>query len=109
MVHVFHQLAAAMRSPLSPSATLLALFVGWSRRLFSGSPYPAARIDFGQWLHGLPARRRHLAELLAMGERTREAARQFGISPGRVSQIRRELEASWERFQGQTPNRLAVA
>ena len=62
----------------------------------------AARIDFGQWLSELPTRRRQIAEVLAVGETTKQAARRFQVSPGRISQVRRELKDSWERFQGQT-------
>lgn len=69
----------------------------------------AARIDFDQWLCGLAAQRRRIAEVLATGQPTTLAARQFGISPGRISQIRRELKESWERFHGEVPTRSAVA
>jgi hypothetical protein len=69
----------------------------------------AARIDFGQWLNGLVARRRRIAEVLATGQSTKLAARQFGVSPGRISQIRRELKDSWQCFQSEAPARSAVA
>jgi hypothetical protein len=69
----------------------------------------AARIDFGHWLDGLAARQRQIAEVLATGQTTTLAARQFGISPSRLSQIRRELKESWGRFQGESPTDLAVA
>ncbi len=59
------------------------------------------RVDFDDWLEGLPVRDRRTAELLATGEMTCEVARMVGISPGRVSQLRRELAASWRAFQGQ--------
>ena len=57
------------------------------------------RMDFGDWLGMLPQQKRQIAEFLASGESTREAAEHFGISPGRISQIRRELELSWNAFQ----------
>ena len=57
------------------------------------------RVDFDEWLEGLPARDRRVAELLATGEMTGEVARMAGISPARVSQLRRELAASWQEFQ----------
>jgi RNA polymerase sigma factor (sigma-70 family) len=69
----------------------------------------AARIDIGNWLAGLPRRQRRIAELLATGESTSEAAEKFRVSRGRVSQIRRELEESWEEFQGEGPDAVAVA
>ena len=63
----------------------------------------AARMDVSAWLATLPARTRELAERLALGESTQNAARMFGISSGRVSQLRRELERGWQRFQGELP------
>ena len=41
------------------------------------------------------------AKVLANGETTSAAAKKFRITPGRVSQIRRELEQAWHRFQGE--------
>ena len=69
----------------------------------------AARIDFAQWLNGLAPQRRRIAEVLATGQSTKQAARQFRVSPGRISQIRRELKDSWERFQGDVPTRPSAA
>lgn len=57
------------------------------------------RIDFTAWLDSLKRRDRRIAESLAVGDRTGEVAQKFGISEGRVSQLRRELAASWEAFQ----------
>jgi hypothetical protein len=62
----------------------------------------AARIDIRAWFATLPRRTRALAERLAMGESTLAAAREFGVTPGRVSQLRRELERRWVAFQGTT-------
>ena len=70
------------------------------------SPVPdvvAFRCDFSQWLHDLPHRNRRIAEFLALGNRTGEAAHKFGVSEGRVSQLRREFQGSWEKFQGEVP------
>ena len=61
----------------------------------------AFRVDFEDWLASLPGRDRRVAELLATGEMTLAVARMAGISPGRVSQLRRELAGSWKAFQGQ--------
>jgi len=61
----------------------------------------ATRIDFGTWLQSLPSARRQVAQTLALGETTRRTARQFRVSPGRVSQMRRELKQSWESFQSE--------
>jgi hypothetical protein len=69
----------------------------------------ASRIDFADWLESLTHRNRKIATTLATGESTTEAARQFDVSPGRVSQLRRELKTSWETFQGEASTDLAVA
>jgi hypothetical protein len=37
---------------------------------------------------------------LARGETTGRAAREFGLTPGRISQLRRELYQAWRAFQG---------
>ena len=43
------------------------------------------RVDFADWLSSLKRRDRRIAEFLALGNRTSEAARKFGVSEGRVS------------------------
>jgi len=58
----------------------------------------AFNVDFPSWLETLPVHKRKVATLLARGFRTDSTARLINISPGRVSQIRRELAASWEAF-----------
>ena len=59
------------------------------------------RIDFAAWLGTLSVRDQRLTRALARGEETREAARRFRLSAGRVSQLRRELYDSWQRFCGE--------
>lgn len=60
----------------------------------------ALRLDFEAWLSRLTTRRRQIAESLAAGNLTHEVARQFRLSAGRVSQMRRDLEMNWREFQG---------
>ncbi len=60
----------------------------------------AFRCDFADWLQSLSRRDRRLAEFLALGNRTSDAAHKFRVSEGRVSQLRRELHAAWEDFTG---------
>ena len=60
----------------------------------------ACRIDFADWLRRLTARLRKIALALAAGETTSAAAKLFGVSPARISQIRDLLRKSWEAFQG---------
>jgi hypothetical protein len=64
----------------------------------------AIRIDFAEWLRGLPRRHRQIALVLATRETTCSAARRFQVSPARISQIRRELEVAWRTFQREAPD-----
>ncbi len=59
------------------------------------------RVDFQAWLATLTVRNRRIAEALAAGSSTTEVAERFGISPGRVSQLRRELHEGWCEFHGE--------
>ena len=61
----------------------------------------ASRIDIDDWLSQLPRLKRNVAETLAKGETTSATARRFDVTPGRVSQVRRELEDDWADFQGE--------
>jgi uncharacterized protein YicC (UPF0701 family) len=60
----------------------------------------AARIDIGEWFNRLPKHKRRIAKTLATGETTKTTARKFNVSPGRISQTRRELQKAWQEFQG---------
>ena len=60
----------------------------------------AARLDIADWFSRLPTKKRRIAAALATGETTKRAARKFSVTPGRISQTRRELEKSWSDFQG---------
>jgi hypothetical protein len=65
------------------------------------SPVPEQvmfRCDFPGWLNALSDRDRRVAEDLMLGEGTLDVARRHGLSPGRVSQLRRELRHRWEAF-----------
>ena len=48
----------------------------------------AARMDLAAWFGTLTKRNRKIAKALALGEPTAAAAKKFGISPGRISQLR---------------------
>jgi hypothetical protein len=61
----------------------------------------AARVDISAWFDTLPAHKRRVAETLARSETTKATARRFGVSSGRISQMRRELESTWHEFQGE--------
>jgi hypothetical protein len=78
---------------------------GWKEQLTENcrTPIPdqvAFRIDFPDWLHTLSTRDCRVVHELASGERTGTVARKFGVSAGRVSQMRRQLKESWEQFVG---------
>jgi hypothetical protein len=63
------------------------------------SPVPdqvAFRIDFAEFLGKQTKRKREVAKLLALGNQANDVATQIGISPGRVTQIRRELDHEWK-------------
>ena len=60
----------------------------------------ALRMDFSAWFTTLSLRDQRLAKLLAVGESTGRVAQMLRITSGRVSQLRRELYASWVQFTG---------
>lgn len=69
-------------------------------RTASPADLAASRIDFAAFMTSLSQRKRRIAELLATGESTNRVAKLLGLTAGRISQIRRELEAAWESFHG---------
>lgn len=60
----------------------------------------AFRLDFAAWLASLGDRKRRVAEDLMVGERPTDVSNKHGLSQGRVSQMRREMMASWTLFGG---------
>ena len=67
------------------------------------------RIDFASWLKMLPRRSRKVALMLARGETTSDAAKRFGISAARISQIRLWLRVHWDVFQAETSGQVEMA
>jgi hypothetical protein len=65
----------------------------------------AAKLDVGAWWATLARRTKRIAQDLALGCSTSQVAAKHGLSPGRISQLRRSLELSWAQFQGE---RVAV-
>ena len=63
----------------------------------------AFRIDFPVWLSRLAPRQRRIAEFLAAGNSTSQAARRFRLSAGRISQLRQDFHRDWLRFHGELP------
>jgi hypothetical protein len=61
------------------------------------------RIDFPSWRASRTERDRRVLDDLLLGERTLDVAGKYGLSPGRVSQLRRELHDDWEHFCAAPP------
>ena len=58
------------------------------------------RIDFPRWLRTLSSRERRILRAMSMNEKTRDLSRKFDVTPGRISQMRREFKDGWSRFVG---------
>ncbi len=76
---------------------------GWKEQLVENDRTPVPdqaifRIDFPSWLRTLSRRDRRIVNNLTAGERTSDVARKFGVSAGRISQMRGQLKESWEAF-----------
>jgi hypothetical protein len=59
----------------------------------------AAKLDVSAWFATLTKRMKGIAKDLAFGCSTSEVARKYGVTAGRISQLRRTLEESWLAFQ----------
>jgi hypothetical protein len=100
-----------LESSGKPDAGKLARPVwGWGQGVIPWPTPPAGpadiartRIDFSDWLGSLKRRDRRVAAFLASGETTEAAAKKFKVSDGRISQLRKELAASWRQFVGDEP------
>ena len=67
----------------------------------------AAKMDVGAWFATLTKRMKEIAKDLAFGCSTSEVAKKYGVTPGRISQMRRALEESWAAFQGEATPAMA--
>lgn len=56
-------------------------------------------IDFQVWRDRYNGKKRDILEALAVGGTTKETAREVGLSPGRISQLRDEFRRDWNDFQ----------
>jgi hypothetical protein len=56
------------------------------------------RIDWPAWLATLTGRERRMIRVMAKNESTKDLARQFELSPARISQKRSEFRDEWLRF-----------
>ena len=62
------------------------------------------RIDFPSWLQTRTYRDRRIIGEMMTGERTLDLSKKYGISPARVSQLRREFHDDWTRFCDELPS-----
>lgn len=62
----------------------------------------AFRVDFPDWLGRQSRRDRRIISALLSGKSATEVARQFGLTDGRVSQLRSGFAKSWRSFIGET-------
>jgi hypothetical protein len=69
----------------------------------------AFRIDFRAWLRTLTSRERRILRAMIGNEKTKDLSRQFQVSGGRISQIRREFERGWHEFVGDAEPPTAMA
>jgi len=58
----------------------------------------AFRIDWRAWRRRRSHRDRRIIDRMMLSERTRDLARQFRLTPSRVSQLRREFHDDWRSF-----------
>jgi hypothetical protein len=56
------------------------------------------RLDWPAWLKTLTDRSRRIIHDLMNGERTLDVSQKYGVSPGRVSQMREWFHQSWDKF-----------
>ncbi len=61
----------------------------------------AFRVDFPSFLRSLSERDRDLAWYLGLGHSAIDAAKRFGISAGRVTQLRQQWQREWMLSQGE--------
>lgn len=78
----------------------------WEERLQDNTVTPpdeqaAFRIDFMAWLKSLTPRERRLVRAMSRNESTKDLAREFNLSPSRISQMRREFHDGWAAFCGE--------
>lgn len=68
-----------------------------------------ARIDISHWFEQLKPRDRAIASFLALGNGTKDTAKEFRVSPGRIAQKRREFLERWGHFQNESMATAAIA
>jgi hypothetical protein len=69
----------------------------------------AFRIDWSAWMQTCTDRDRRIIDDLMAGERTFDVSQKHGLSPSRISQLRRELQTDWEVFCTEANSDLVAA
>jgi hypothetical protein len=69
-------------------------------RHVSPADQAAFNLDYEQWRNRFALRQRRIIDRLAAGDTTGTVADRFGVTPARISQLRRQFERSWIQFQG---------
>jgi len=69
----------------------------------------AFRIDWPEFMRSLSQRDRRLATYLSLGNSAKQAAEKFGVSPGRVTQLRQGWCREWRAGQGEEATTAAPA
>jgi DNA-directed RNA polymerase specialized sigma24 family protein len=78
-------------------------FSAWEEALQDNTQTPVPeqvvfQVDFGKWRAGRSERDRRLVDDLMLGERTLDLSSKYGLTAGRISQMRREFHQDWTRF-----------
>jgi DNA-binding NarL/FixJ family response regulator len=66
------------------------------------------RIDFEAWVATLAPRQQTVASALAESYTLTEIAMNLNVTVGRVSQIRKELARSWDKFHGEVDDLMCA-
>jgi hypothetical protein len=66
------------------------------------------RLDFPVWRLRRCERDRRLIDDLMVGERTLDVARRYGLTPARISQLRRDFHEDWLAFCSELPEHSAM-
>jgi hypothetical protein len=67
------------------------------------------RLDFPAWRLRRCERDRRLIDDLMVGERALDVARRYGLSPARISQLRRAFHQDWLAFCDELPEHVTAA
>lgn len=76
----------------------------WDEALQDNMTTPAPeqvgfRCEFPEWRRSRTERDRRIIDTMMSGERPLTVAKRFGLSPARISQLKRELHDDWRRFR----------